>query len=287
MIDKVSIKLKEQIYSASKKIIEEKFPDELEYFDIIWEAMKQYLFEWKDISPEKWPIQESYERVSSGLGFVDISQALDLVSPVIITTLSATMIKIKDLGYIPRDEEVGKIIDKYALAFGAKGILVIHMKRYFQDLCRILPEILEEAKEKWKCRINKRGNIEYLDYDKKEKWDKNQFIIWIDNTKDYVHIKNEGEIELTDKQKEFLVLLIKNAGKKIYFSELYINVLGIEVDKIKELEGLRDRIYGIKKNLVNKSKTLSENIKSVRGEGYKAEEKLKDFCIIDFEITLS
>lgn len=136
------------IHKLSRDFIDKHYKVESIYFDTIWEIYESELRKRINKPPEKWRSKILRHKLMGALGFTDVSQALDLVTPAIITTLSATMIAIRDLGYIPRDEEVHKIIDKYAPAFGARGVLVNLMKRYLKDLCEILPEILEEKKEK-------------------------------------------------------------------------------------------------------------------------------------------
>lgn len=137
-----------EIREISRKIIKERFPEELNFFEMIWNVMKTFFNNWKNINPEEWTINESKEKLMSDLGFSDISQVIDLVTPGLVTTLSATMTKIKDFGYIPCDEEIEKIIDEYAQTFGVRRILISIIKKYFKDLCEIMPQILDVKKEK-------------------------------------------------------------------------------------------------------------------------------------------
>ncbi len=288
----ISSKVIDYIHKSSKKFVNEHYKEEAIFFDNIWEIYEPELRKRINKHPEKWRFKILRHKLMGALGFTDVSQALNIMTPIIVTTLSATIVNIKDLGYIPNNKEIRKILDKNAKAFGAKGILISQMIRYLQDLYEVLPKILEEEKEIIRCKINRRGDIDYLDYEDKEKWDKNEFLIWIDNTKkkSSIYVREEGKIELSNKAKETFIFLIKKAGRTCRFWEFYVNVLGIpkeDIPKYKE-ESLRDRIFQAIKE-IRKSEILRKKklIKTERNTGYRAEEELKNFCIIDFEKTVN
>ena len=135
------------VYSLGKKIVQDNFSEEIKYYDVIWRIIQDYIYKWRYTNPEKWLINETQEKVLNGLGFADVSQALDLVTPVIVTSLSATMVAIRDLRYIPKEHEINMIIDRYAPAFGARRPLVNLMKKYIKELCEVLPEIMSMSEE--------------------------------------------------------------------------------------------------------------------------------------------
>lgn len=147
------ILLKDRVYSTSKKIINEMFPDELEYFDTVWEIMQNSISKWKDFVPNKWPIYETQGNLMSRLGFHDISEVPDIKAPIIIGVLAATFWHMGSLKYMPEKEEIQSIIHTFSKQFTAPPSVRDKLKEIIPSLCmdelsNIVGEIKQEKTER-------------------------------------------------------------------------------------------------------------------------------------------
>jgi len=198
-----SILLREKIYSISKNIVREKFPEELEFFDSVWKVMQYLISKWKELSPDKWPIHESQERLMSGLGFSDPVEMPDITAPIIIGVLSATFWHIGTLREEPEPEEIGRMIGDYSRKFGASEKVKKILKEFLPSsslVSLIKKEIIREREKIVKERAHARA-----------------WTLRTDDPKSGDELPKEGYDKIWARRKKIPLLIIKTNGfKNIY-----------------------------------------------------------------------
>jgi hypothetical protein len=113
--------INEYIHTVSKEIIQEYYPEEISYFNPIWEVMNGIISEMKQTDFEMWGLDESQNDLMTSLGFAEPSRRPDLTTPIIIGVLAASIWHIGTLRDVPKREDVENIIEKYCGRFGATG----------------------------------------------------------------------------------------------------------------------------------------------------------------------
>lgn len=219
MKNKTHTKILESVRSISKQIVKIEFPEELEFFDVVWDVMKGQISIWKDLDPEDWIVEQSQGRLMSSLGVKDPTEMPDITAPIIIGVLAATFWHIGTLRSEPTKEYVEKMIVTYSGRFGASEKVENTLKEFVPasnlvSLIRkemvIEKERLEEKTEEKKIskKIAARGNQEVYAR------------IWNIKTK----YPGSGEIISKEQYKNILkdeekipLLIIKNNGIRSLF----------------------------------------------------------------------
>ena len=64
----------DKIRFICKEIINKEFSEEIEYFDAIWEVMKEFIAKWNENIPEELVFEEYQKGLEKELGFLDPSR---------------------------------------------------------------------------------------------------------------------------------------------------------------------------------------------------------------------
>ena len=275
-----------QVYLLSKKIIKEKYPEELDLFNVVWGAMKDLILTWIDMKPENWPINKSQEAVMSGLGFTDLTGMPDLVAPKIIAVIAATLWHMSSLKSIPKDAELERIIKDYSNFFKLPFSFYreSNLKQFLTLLCReeAAKYVEKENEKEIRREIFVRGkHVQFNEMKMAElKSRKDEFDIWI--CRIYIDLEDEIIIDKTkvvmqDQPLKLLICLLKSSGRLCSYPEVFMEAWGDPNRNSNSFE--RRKIVQAWKKL-KQHKFLSDNIETVRGKGFFVKKGILNYCLI-------
>jgi DNA-binding winged helix-turn-helix (wHTH) protein len=274
------------LYPICKQLVQKEYPEELMYFDVIWEVMGEYLYKWEEKSPEEWPINKSRERVLSNLGFADPAEMPDITAPKMIAVIAAVLWHMRSIEFVPEENDLERIIKDYSTFFRLPFSLELdaNIKQLLIPLCK------EEAskfikrleKEEIRTEIIERGKLIKYREDKinELKKKKDEYDIWICKA----YRRSEDEIiidkiktDIRDQPLRLLIFLLKSTGRLCGYPEIFQEVWGESKRNSKSFE--RRKIVQAWRDL-KKNEFLNNNIEVIRGKGFLVKDGLRNHCII-------
>jgi hypothetical protein len=296
--------LKEVIYSLSRRIIEKYYPEEINYFAPIWDAMKGIISEIAETGPDKWGVGDSDNKLLSGLGFSDKYKVPDLASPIIIGVLAASLWHLGIIGNVPKKEEIENIIGAYCERFKAtkKSEKILKESLPESDLVTLLKEDIikdtkfriaegkeaeykEEKKYVMYSHDNRQGEpITETAYQALLETNKDNYLIWMDEINNDFMIRGEELHDMYPEERRALSCLIKNNKQLVEYKPLYEAIHDIreagEWDN-RQREYIND-VYKCKSSLLKHCPELCEYISKKRTVGYKLDlPKEKKYCLVE------
>ncbi|MDD5242462.1 MAG: hypothetical protein PHU49_00450 [Syntrophorhabdaceae bacterium] len=289
-----NIDLKAITKSIAKTIIEREFPEELPFFDVIWEILEKRHADnegQKGLNIQEGPIPD--------LGFASPAGKL-LISNGMKIVLDEVLPNIIFREYQSKKEWVEGIKDltlKVANEYNIHPAVPIALAEH-------LPHLLIDAylgiqnNEIFEILIGIGSKFKKLSGDKtlvkKLRKRKEHYSIWIDKDKDEAKIFGENpEDGISDAPFKLLVLLLTNMGRVCTY-ELILRDVWKEPISIKE--GMdkpnsddpdwikqRDRIMKAIGAIEQSSETVKESIERIKGRGIKLHYRKWKYCIIDFK----
>ena len=280
------------IRSTSRKVILEKFPEETEIFNTVWEAMKDRLHGIERIAPE------DTERLKNDLNFMDEADVMDLATPKVIALINLTVLKSISLGGKIQTAGIEKIIRKYG--DGLPGPIKVKAIDFLvplieQDLKKIREslgeDVAEEEKEYVMYSHSGREELSESQYLTKRKTDNKDYAIWLDEVSNslYVFGKYMG---MDPVQRKVLKLLIKEAGKVVKYKDIFEEIGSIPKDDSfpydKDVEWDSSYNYLIFRWVSDLHKNTNSRLKdfvvNIRGGGYKLDIETKNtrFSLIGY-----
>jgi hypothetical protein len=141
----------EYIHKSIQEFIEDNYNDEMIFFDDIWEIYEDELKKWVGKPPRKWRLKLPKRKLPKVIGMTDGTPSIELFTPTIIETVSASY---KDIAKMKENislERIEKIIKErcgkklpYSDVLRAVGFFAPYMFRDSEKM-RLVPK--EEAKK--------------------------------------------------------------------------------------------------------------------------------------------
>ena len=281
------------IHSISKEIIQKKFPEEIEFFDIIWNAMKGYISQWKEKLPNELQTYEYQERLKEELGFLDEAEVAQINTPRVIALISLVWLRLVEHKGQVQDVNIEEIIAKYGkslpewVRLKTTKLAVPMIKDDLKKIGRIsVAETEEEKKYVMYSHDNKDGEpITERDYEKEMIGKKDYFIFLNEKNRD-LFINNKSPSRVHPEERRALAFLIKQIGKIAKYGELYLAIHNIREIPEKEwsdryIEYIND-VHKCKSKLIEHCPEIGRFIATKSNDGYKMElpEEIK-YCLIE------
>lgn len=194
-----------EIYSISRKVVEEHLPEEITLFDTIWGVMKEHLAQWEDKIPDSLLSEEYQKGLKKELGFLDEAEVSEINTPRVIALISLAWIRLMEFKGQVHDADIEETIAKYGkslpewLRLKTIKLAVPMIKEDLKKTGRIpfLPD--EEVKKyviySYDAKTGK--SISENELEKRE-LEKQEYIIWMDAAKRVVLVKGkEVKIDTT------------------------------------------------------------------------------------------
>ena len=289
----------ENIRLICKEIINKEFPEEIEYFDAIWEVMKEFIDKWNENIPEELIFEEYQKGLEKDLGFLDESEISGFNTPKVIALLNLSWLRLTGVKGQIKEEEIGETITKYGkdlpewLKIKTINLAVPLIKEDLKQIAKMAGEEVEKEEKKYimYSHENKEGKpITESDYLERRKMKKNDYIIWMDEINKIFRIKNKG-YKIGSRSAEVLKYLIRKRGIIADYRELFEEFCDVAKDPEIYLKNedwnksLNIYAYRWVSDIHAETKgKLKGFIIRVRERGYRIadEDEEVKYCLIDY-----
>jgi hypothetical protein len=281
----------EKTQSIGKEIIRSHYPDESDYFDVVWASMRERISDLKEMDLEQWLLVEPQIKLSKDLEFTDVSEILSLNSPKILIIVSAVLVKIFELyssSVEIKDEKLLDIIEDYGRKFSAPSALIKHLQQKIPDLID-----LENMDKGLDCRvfIRIKGKKEVIEASsdeaniKLEKYKSSPSInLILDRRSKKLFIKGKFVNRLGSVSEQILSCLLQSEEEICEFGTFYDVIWGVKKSEdAAQTKELKDKLWKDINKIKQMSSFLNENISAEKGSGYRASEALRDCLIISWK----
>jgi len=272
---------KDTIYNISKIIVNEILPEEKEYFDAIWEVMKEFIAKWDENIPEELIFEEYQKGLEKELGFFDESEISGFNTPKVIALINLSLLMLTRAKGKIKEEEIEETIKKYGKALpewvriNTINLAVPLIKEDLKQIAKMAGEEVEEEEKKYVMysHLSRAGvPITKTQYEKHKKEDKAEYYLWYDEKNEDLIIDKKSPKNVHPEEKRALVCLLKKSGDIAWYWELYGAIHDIKVEK-EEWSNIRNErigdIYGVISELFSHCPEISTYKKTERGKGYK------------------
>jgi hypothetical protein len=278
----------EKTQSIGKEIIRSHYPDESDYFDVVWASMRERISDLKEMDLEQWLLVEHQIKLSKDLEFTDVSEILSLNSPKILFIISAVLVKIMEnykFSTNTESKELLSIIEKYGNKFKASPPLIRHLKDKLPSLidlrdlaeCQIMQRV--KRKTKYSYAFESEANL-LLD---KYKTDKGIDLI-LDKRSNNLYIKGKFVRKLEKVSLRFIACILESEKDVCPYRTIAYEVWNEEeLDDTCQMKRFKDKLFHQIKEFLGMAECLKNAVEIEEGEGIRIGEGLRNYVIISLK----
>lgn len=257
MADKTPVPLN-KIRDVARTFINDNYPEEVSFFNHLWEAFESRAREWINHLPDKWPLIDTFREATSEFNLVD-ERSMDLVTPRFLAMLLATLFDVSTDSPGNQAEKVGVALKRYANRFRVPMDVVSRSEPMVRMLLRkdyeslgLYPET-EPVETIALLRSDQKpleGTEEEVAVElKKARDEKESFDIYLDDLRNEFHV-NGIKKDLTMEPKLLLIILLQRVGVYQPYSNLCQRIWGDYRKPSDQLFNLLNRLHKTTENLL-------------------------------------
>lgn len=280
----------EKSYEVSRCIVLAKYPEELEFIDLIWESIKEILEECSQDDLSGWPIAERTTR-PPGLGFIgpealrSSAKHIMILIPAVLGNLFAHEVSNAD----EVQKSVVADLNRFGELFSVPKRLVRHLENVLPDMLLQIPEDLASIETCWKVLPGGKKKPITIKEARILPFETSEYVALVNMLnprRPFLYVRGE-KLLVRARAVQVLVSLLRRDGGVCSYEEIIEHVWGKMIEHLPLSEGDRytERVERtINVALKGASPMLRRDILNIPNQGYKVQGDLLRYCVIEREL---